>query len=77
MYDDFRPGIEEESSALREPSFNRGPKRVGFCVWTDLERIAQPRFGGPPNIFFSSQKWTKLFWQFYYMSKCGLNVSGL
>ncbi len=30
MYDVLRPGIVEESSALREPSFNRGPKRVDF-----------------------------------------------
>ena len=50
MYDVLRPGIVVES-----------PKRGGFHAWTDLERIAQPRFGGPPKIFFTSPKVYKLF----------------
>ncbi len=50
MYDVLRPGIVVES-----------PKRGGFHAWSDLERISQPRFGGPPKIFFLSPKGYKLF----------------
>ena len=69
MCDVPRPSLPAETE-VQAGIVVESPKRGGFHAWTDLERlpaetevqagIAQPRFGGPPNIF-SSPKVYKLF----------------